>query len=177
MANASVKTTPDAKGTLIRQTTDFVCEMSWETLLSRPSPRHCRHRCERPLRMDTPSTGWVTVLAGLLARGSLPCRSGLPSFPVAVSDLRLAAHSCGGSHGFLQIRILEFVESVFPLSSPGSPRGTSTVKCSLERVGKSSHALCVLRHGPVSRSCYCYVSGTTRQSRIVFFLSAGFALF
>src|SRR5215510_16455648 len=40
---------------------------------SRPSHRHCRHRCERPLRMDTPSTGWVTALAGLLARGSLPC--------------------------------------------------------------------------------------------------------
>src|SRR5262245_7986115 len=46
--------------------------MSWETLLSRPSHRHCRHRCERPLRMDAPSTGWVTVLAGLLARGSPP---------------------------------------------------------------------------------------------------------
>jgi hypothetical protein len=49
-----------------------VCGMSWETLLSRPSHRHCRHRCERPLRMDAPSTGWVTVLAGLLARGSPP---------------------------------------------------------------------------------------------------------
>ena len=81
----------------------------------------CRHRCERPLRMDTPSTGWVTVLAGLLARGSLPCRSGLPSFPVAVLDLRLAANSCGGSHGLRQIRRLEFVVSVFPLSSPESP--------------------------------------------------------
>jgi len=49
--------------------------------------------------MDAPSTGWVTVLAGLLARGSLPWWSGLPSFPVAVLDLKLAAHSCGGSHG------------------------------------------------------------------------------
>jgi len=37
--------------------------------------------------MDTPSTGWVTALAGLLARGSLPCWSGLPSFPVADLDL------------------------------------------------------------------------------------------
>jgi len=68
--------------------------------------------------MDAPSTGWVTVLAGLLARGSLPLWSSLPSFPVAVVDLKLAAHSCGGSHGFLQIRKLEFVVSVFPLSSP-----------------------------------------------------------
>src|SRR5215472_14943445 len=44
--------------------------------------------------------------------------SGLPSFPVAVLDLRLAAHSCGGSHGFLRIRSFECVVSVFPLSSP-----------------------------------------------------------
>ena len=29
-----------------------------------------RHRCEQPLRMDSPSTGWVTALAGLLAHGS-----------------------------------------------------------------------------------------------------------
>jgi len=55
--------------------------------------------------MDTPSTGWVTVLAGLLARGSLPWWSGLPSFPVADSDLRLAAHSCGGSHGLPHIQM------------------------------------------------------------------------
>src|SRR5215510_11577003 len=89
--------------------------------LSRPSHRHCRHRCERPLRMDAPSTGWVTVLAGLLARGSLPRWSGLPSFPVAVSDLTLAAHSCGGSHGILRIRMLELLVPVFPLSSPESP--------------------------------------------------------
>jgi hypothetical protein len=177
MANASVKTTPDAKGTLIRQTTDFVCGMSWETLLSRPSHRHCRHRCERPLRMDAPSTGWVTALAGLLARGSLPCRSGLPSFPVAVLDLRLAAHSCGGSHGFLENSNARICRVRVPSFVPGITRGTSTVKCSLEHAGKSSHAPGALPHGPVSRSCYCYVSGTLRQSRIVFFLSAGFALF
>jgi hypothetical protein len=28
------------------------------------------HRCESTLRMDAPPTGWVTALAGLLARGS-----------------------------------------------------------------------------------------------------------
>ena len=109
-----------------------MCGMSWETLLSRPSHRHCRHRCERPLRMDAPSTGWVTVLAGLLARGSWPWWSGLPSFPVAVLDLRLAAHSCGGSHGLLQIRVSEFVVPVFPSFVPDLSRGTSTKKCSLE---------------------------------------------
>src|SRR5262249_56301096 len=69
-----------------------VCGMSWETLLSRPSHRHCRHRCERPLRMDAPSTGWVTVLAGLLARRSSPYWSGLPRFPVAVLELWLRPH-------------------------------------------------------------------------------------
>src|SRR5690242_18686721 len=82
----------------------FKCGMSCEISLSRPSHRHCRHRCERPLRMDTPSTGWVTALAGLLARRSWHYWSGLPSFPVADLDLRLAAHSCGGSHGLLQIQ-------------------------------------------------------------------------
>src|ERR1043165_4693918 len=112
--------------------------MSCETLLSRPSHRHCRHRCERPLRMDAPSTGWVTALAGLLARGSLSGRFGLPSFPVAVYlERRLAADSGGGSHGFLQIPLVEFKEPVFPLSSP-TPRGTSTSKCSLDPASKSS---------------------------------------
>jgi hypothetical protein len=89
----------------VRRVASFTCGMSWEISLSRPSHRHCRHRCERPLRMDTPSTGWVTVLAGLLARGSLPWWSGLPSFPVADSDLRLAAHSCGGSHGLPHVQM------------------------------------------------------------------------
>src|SRR5262245_8027090 len=110
--------------------------MSWETFLSRPSHRHCRHRCERPLRMDAPSTGWVTALAGLLARGSQPRWSGLPSFPVAVLDLRLAAYSCGGSHGFLQIRLFKLngrIQRVrVPSFVPGITRGTSTLKCSLE---------------------------------------------
>ncbi len=64
-----------------------------------------------------------------------------------------------------------------PSFVPGITRGTSTVKCSLERVGKSSHAPGGLSYGPVSRSCYSCVSGTTRQSRIVFSLSAGFAVF
>ncbi len=115
-----VKTKPDAKDAARHPCTGagLTCGMSWEISLSRPSHRHCRHRCERPLRMDAPSTGWVTALAGLLARGSLPQWSGLPSFPVAVLDARLAAHSCGGSHGLLRIRMFELEISVFPLSSP-----------------------------------------------------------
>src|SRR5690242_7181338 len=54
-------------------------------------------------------------------------------------DPRLAAHSCGGSHGFVQIPDAEFKTSVFPLSSP-TPRGTSTSKLFLERARESSVA-------------------------------------
>ena len=92
----------------------LTCWMSWEKRLSRPSHRHCRHRCERPLRMDSPSTGWVTVLAGLLARGSSPSCARPSRFPSGHMDARLAAHSCGGSHGVLRTG----ADSVFPLSSP-----------------------------------------------------------
>src|SRR4029079_8653053 len=38
------------------------------------------HRCEQPLRVVLPPTGWVTALAGLLARGAMPAR---PPFPVS----------------------------------------------------------------------------------------------
>jgi len=64
----------------VQRRAGLTCGMSREMSLSRLSHRHCRHRCERPLRMDAPSTGWVTVPAGLLARGSLPCG---PAFPVS----------------------------------------------------------------------------------------------
>ena len=40
------------------------------------------HRCEQPLRVDAPPTGWVTALAGLLARGSLPSPD-LPGSPIS----------------------------------------------------------------------------------------------
>ena len=103
--------------------------MSWEISLSRPSHRHCRHRCERPLRMDAPSTGWVTALAGLLARGSLPCWSGLPSFPVADLDAEARRSQLRGQPRIASIQTHSFDSnscvrthvmkvSVFPLSSP-----------------------------------------------------------
>jgi len=78
--------------------------------------------------VDAPPTGWVTVLAGLLARGSLP-HAGLPSFPVAVTDVRLAADSCGGSHGLHRHRRL----AVFPLSSPASAGEPARSKASSYR--------------------------------------------
>ena len=105
-----------------------MCGMSWETFaLTAFAPA-----LPSPLRMDAPSTGWVTVPAGLLARGSLPRWSGLPSFPVAVLDLRLAAHSCGGSHGRRQNSKARILSVRVPSFVPGITRGTSTVKCSLE---------------------------------------------
>jgi hypothetical protein len=73
-----------------------------------------RHRCEQPLRMDAPPTGWVTALAGLLARGSSSA-AGLPGFPVAKSGYRFAAHSCGGSHGSGPKQAVP--RSLFPLRS------------------------------------------------------------
>src|SRR5262245_59628967 len=51
-----------------------------ERHLARPSHRLWCHRCEQLLRMVLLPTGWVTALAGLLARGSLP---GRPAFPVS----------------------------------------------------------------------------------------------
>ena len=54
----------------------------------------------------------------------------LPGCPVVDAGIRLAVHSCGGSHGF----DTKPVPSVFPLSPQGrSPRGTSS--------------LVILRHG------------------------------
>ena len=71
--------------------------------------------------MDLPSTGWVTVLAGLLARGSLLC---VPAFPVSQwpsSERSLAAYSCGGSHGLLQLATAR-VPSFLP-GCPGNQHG------------------------------------------------------
>ena len=97
--------------------------------LSRPSHRHCRHRCERPLRMDAPSTGWVTALAGLLARGS---SSYGPAFPVSQwprLDAKGSPLTVTGvatdyplTIGARNFRVPSFV--------PGVTRGTSTLKCS-----------------------------------------------
>jgi hypothetical protein len=106
----------------------------------RPSHRRCRHRCERPLRMDAPSTGWVTVLAGLLARGSSPLvASGLPGFPVAVNGRGLAAHSCGGSHGLPRsgARVPSFV-----LGVPRNQHGENVAReCARSQAGGSRDAL------------------------------------
>jgi len=116
-----VKTKPDAKDALVHKVGVDLCAGCRGSLLSRSSHRHCRHRCERPLRMDAPSTGWVTVLAGLLARGSPPIG---PAFPVAQwpcwtlgSPLTVA----GAATATFEFEMLEFQASAFPLLSPESP--------------------------------------------------------
>ena len=105
--------TPDAKDTRIRTPTNgpkrdrstvSAAHASWKSRGKRDfhtafASALKRHRCEKPLRVASPPTGWVTALAGLLARGSSPA-SGLPGFPVAMNGRRFAAYSCGGSHGF-----------------------------------------------------------------------------
>src|SRR5262245_17337143 len=74
-----------------------------------------------PLRVDAPSTGWVTALAGLLACGSL-LTSGLPSFPVADVDagspLTVAGAATVSRAPMPQLRVPSFL--------PGFRRGTST---------------------------------------------------
>jgi len=63
-----------------RQAAGSSCFGSWETTSRTASHRLRCHRCEQPLRVVLPPTGWVTALAGLLAHGSLPDR---PAFPVS----------------------------------------------------------------------------------------------
>jgi hypothetical protein len=93
-----------------------------ERHLARPSHRLWCHRCEQPLRMVPPTTGWVTVLAGLLARGSLP---GRPAFPVSQwltrttgSPLTVAGAATDEAANGSLARV--------PSCLPGATRGTST---------------------------------------------------
>jgi hypothetical protein len=89
-------------------------------VLARPSHRTRRHRCERPLRMDAPSTGWVTALAGLLARGSLPSCVQPSQFPSGrrTRARRLQLRGQPRIAATRGIRVPSFV--------PGATRGTST---------------------------------------------------
>jgi hypothetical protein len=107
--SAARKTTRDA----------HVCNVVERVSLT-ASHRHCRHRCERPLRMDAPSTGWVTALAGLLARGSSPSCARPSRFPSGHMDAGSPLTVAGAATDFHQIADCEPADSVFPLSSPES---------------------------------------------------------
>ena len=112
--------------------------MSWEDELSRPSHRHCRHRCERPLRMDLPSTGWVTALAGFLARGSLPSCVRPSQFPSGRMDAGSPLTVAGAATDRREFKNFEPAVSVFPLSSSERPEEPARLKFSLERRDESS---------------------------------------
>src|SRR5450631_110486 len=123
-ADASGETKPDAKDTLSGTHTTtrdaHVCNVVGEAALT-ASHRHCRHRCERPLRMDAPSTGWVTALAGLLARGSLLSCVRPSRFPSGHADAGSPLTVAGAATDFCEFAKDEPADSVFPLSSPESP--------------------------------------------------------
>jgi len=108
-----------------------VCGMSWEFALTVFAPA-----LPSPLRKTAPYGRPVHRLGDRAGRspGSRVSAywSGLPSCPVAVLDLRLAAHSCGGSHGNLRIRNARIPSVRVPSFVPGITRGTNTIKCSLE---------------------------------------------
>ena len=117
--------------------------------------------------MDAPSTGWVTALAGLLARGSLLSCVRPSQLPSGLNRRELAAHSYGGSHGLLQM--VQIPRSLF--RPRVLPRGTSTLKCSSRQIGKSSGASGYSGNNPLPRLCLCKIYSrprTNRRSRIVF---------
>ena len=92
-----------------------------------------------PLRKTAPYGRPVHRLGDRAGRspGSRVVTQMRPAFPVSQWPYGrgLAAHSCGGSHGLPRrsgTRVPSFV--------PGLTRGTSTLKCSLERADESSAA-------------------------------------
>ena len=139
------ETKPDAKDIDTRRRTRTTRNRSLWNVVGEDAHTAFAPALPSPLRKTAPYGRPVHRLGDCAGRspGSrvIAVASGLPSFPVAMSDVRLAAHSCGGSHGLLQIRAFEFVASVFPLSSPDLTRGTSTVKCSLERCAQVKRRL------------------------------------
>ena len=158
-----VRRTRDRKRRLRRET--LTLSMSWEVKPSRPSHRHRRHRCERPLRMDSPSTGWVTALAGLLARGSLLSCARPSRFPSGHVDAGSPLTVAGAATDFCKFATYEPADSRVPSFVPGVTQGTSTSKCSFYRPHKSSRAA---GGGGQSRCINFAKAGTRRRSPIVF---------
>src|ERR1700687_2763685 len=118
----------------------LTCAMSWESFSHGFAPA-----LSSPLRKTAQYGRPVHRLGGRAGRspGSRVVAQLRPAFPVSQwpCGRGLAAHSCGGSHGMLRpcsIRVPSFV--------PGATRGTSTLKCSLERAAESSGVGHVLAH-------------------------------
>jgi hypothetical protein len=80
------------------------------------------HRCEQPLRVDAPPTGWVTVLAGLLACGSSPLVR--PSqFPSGRCGRKARRSQLRGQPRLRRddVEMTKPSRPVFPLASPVQP--------------------------------------------------------
>src|SRR5580704_12898039 len=71
--------------------------------------------------MDLPSTGWVTALAGFLARGSLLSCVRPSQFPSGRMDAGSPLTVAGAATNRCKFAIYECAVSVFPLSSPVLP--------------------------------------------------------
>src|SRR5450631_980117 len=71
--------------------------------------------------MDAPSTGWVTALAGLLARGSLLSCVRPSRFPSGHADAGSPLTVAGAATVFCKFVNYEPQIPVFPLSSPELP--------------------------------------------------------
>ena len=103
-----------------------------------------------------PPTGWVTVLAGLLARGSSSCVR--PSrFPSGHLGRGLTAHSYGGSCG------IDSCLTAFPLASPASTGEPARGGESLPKLGRRQE-----RQRPGSRGARrhpCAPSASARPHR------------
>ena len=100
--------------------------------LARPSHRSSCHRCEQTAPYGRPAHR-LGDCAGR-SPGSRVVACVRPSrFPSGQCGRRLAAHSCGGSHGSPRI-----AASVFPLSSPARTGEPAQVQCCPCRETKSS---------------------------------------
>jgi hypothetical protein len=110
-----------------------------------------RHRCERPLRMDAPPTGWVTALAGFLARGSL-LAPGLPGCPVAMMGARSPRTVAGAATAW------PIGRSVFPLAFPASAEKPTRRKFPMRpgrRQARAARHSTPRRSGPMQMLAQC----------------------
>src|SRR5471030_1910308 len=90
--------------------------------------------------MDLPSTGWVTALAGFLARGSLLSCVRPSQFPSGRMDAGSPLTVAGAATNRRTFKATECAVPVFPLSSPGLTGEPARLKFSLYYTRESSAA-------------------------------------
>ena len=135
----------------------LTCAISWENFSHGFAPA-----LSSPLRKTAPYGLPVHRLGDRAGRspGSRVVAQLRPAFPVSQWPYGrgLAADSCGGSHGFLQIRKDRTGRFRVPSFVPGVTRGTSTAKCSLEWTNESSAAI-----GDACPSCNHRIDGSAER--------------